>query len=207
MKPFKQQRGFTLVEIAIVLVIIGILLGGVLKGQELIYNSKIKRLLSQIKEAQAMVLTYYDKYGALPGDDASASSRWSGMPNGNGNGTIDGGYCNNGYPRESCYIWQHLRSANITTGNANDTTPDTMTPKHVFGGKFDVFSGTFTIGSTSRTGLWVTVRNLEAPAADALDRAIDDGRCTTGAMGRYSGAACSGADYPTSGYLDVWINT
>ncbi|MEM0326942.1 MAG: prepilin-type N-terminal cleavage/methylation domain-containing protein [Desulfurococcaceae archaeon] len=69
------SRGFTLVELAIVLVIIGIILGGILKGQELIFNAKVKRLQSQVKEMMAAVYTYYDKYGYLPGDDPTANSR------------------------------------------------------------------------------------------------------------------------------------
>ena len=65
----KQEQGFTLVELAIVLVIIGLLLGAVLKGQQLIYNAKVKRVQNQIKEMEAAFYTYYDKYGYYPGDD------------------------------------------------------------------------------------------------------------------------------------------
>ena len=108
----QNRTGFTLVELAIVLVIIGILLGAVLKGQELVFNAKVKRVQSQIKEVISAVYTYYDQYGYYPGDDPAASSRWTGFPNGNGNGTIDGGYCNQAN-EESCEAWRHLRHANI----------------------------------------------------------------------------------------------
>lgn len=63
-----SQKGFTLVEIAIVLVIIGLLLGGVLKGQEMIANAKIKATQSEIQQWTAAVYTYQDKVGRLPGD-------------------------------------------------------------------------------------------------------------------------------------------
>ncbi len=202
----KERRGFTLVELAIVLVIIGIILGAVLKGQQLIFNAKVKRLQSQIKEMMAAFYTYYDKYGYYPGDDPDASSRWSSAPNGDGDGLVEGGYCNNGYPRESCYIWRHLRYANIISGDPTDTNPNSMVPHHIFGGYLDMFTGTYTVGGQSRSGLWITLRHLEAEAAQALDRAIDDGKCTTGSMARYGGAGCNGDNYPTSGYLDVWIN-
>ncbi|GAB6183058.1 prepilin-type N-terminal cleavage/methylation domain-containing protein [Thermodesulfovibrio hydrogeniphilus] len=204
MKVFRSQKGFTLVELAIVLVIIGIILGAVLKGQELIYNAKVKRVQSQIKEVAAAFYTYYDKYGYYPGDDPNALSRWAGAPNGNGNGLVDGGYCD-GTGDESCYLWRHLRYAGIISGDPTATTPAVLLPKHAFGGPIDMFTGTYTVGGVTQSGLWVTLRNLEATAAEAIDRAIDDGMCTTGSMARYGGTGCSGAYYPTSGYLEVWI--
>ncbi|UCG19279.1 MAG: prepilin-type N-terminal cleavage/methylation domain-containing protein, partial [Thiotrichales bacterium] len=65
----KQQKGFTLVEMAIVLVIIGLLLGGVLKGQELIDNSKIKSIASDTSMMQAAINGYQDRFRAIPGDE------------------------------------------------------------------------------------------------------------------------------------------
>ena len=82
MKRFSKakQSGFTLVEIAIVLVIIGLLLAGVLKGQELIENSKIKSIVNDMKAVQAAYNGYLDRYKAIPGDEtlATAAARgWS----------------------------------------------------------------------------------------------------------------------------------
>ena len=68
-----RQSGFTLVEIAIVLVIIGLLLGGVLKGQELINSAKIKNLINDLNGLSTAVYAYQDRYRALPGDDAGAT--------------------------------------------------------------------------------------------------------------------------------------
>ncbi|MCS7203420.1 MAG: prepilin-type N-terminal cleavage/methylation domain-containing protein [Thermodesulfovibrio sp.] len=204
MKYLRSSKGFTLVELAIVLVIIGIILGAVLKGQELIYNAKVKRVQSQIKEFVAAFYTYYDKYGYYPGDDPAASARWSGAPNGNGNGLVEGGYCDTA--EESCYLWRHLRYGNIISGDPADATPATLLPKHAFGGNLDMFTGTYTVGGVPRSGLWITLRNIEAQAAAAIDRAMDDGKCTTGSIARYAGATCSNADYPSSGYLDIWMN-
>ncbi len=201
-----RRQGFTLVELAIVLVIIGIIMGAVLKGQELIFNAKVKRLQNQIKEMQAAFYSYYDRYGYYPGDDPTASSRWSGASDGDGDGLVEGGYCS-ASNEESCILWSHLRYANIISGDPTDTTPSSMVPHHIFGGQLDMFTGTYTVGGQTRSGLWITLRHLEAQAAEALDRAIDDGKCTTGSMARYAGDNCgTNGTYPSSGYLDVWIN-
>src|ERR671926_198693 len=77
-KMRSQQSGFTLVEIAIVLVIIGLLLGGILKGQELITQAKIKNSIADFSGISAAYYGYQDRYRAIPGDDANAASRWSG---------------------------------------------------------------------------------------------------------------------------------
>ena len=68
MQRIRNQKGFTLIELSIVLVIIGIILGAVLKGQELINNSKAKRIQSDLKGIEAMIWTYYDRKGRFPGD-------------------------------------------------------------------------------------------------------------------------------------------
>lgn len=198
-----RSRGFTLVELAIVLVIIGIILGAVLKGQELIFNAKVKRMQSQIKEMMAALYTYYDKYGYYPGDDPTASPRWS-VGIGNGDGIIAGGYCD-GAGEESCLLWQHLRFANIISGNPNDNTPASMVPKHAFGGHLNMFSGTYTVGGTSRSGHWITLHNLPGDAAAALDRLMDDGKCNSGSMAAYSGACGGGGDYQQNVYYEVWM--
>ena len=69
----RSQSGFTLIEIAIVLVIIGLLLGGVLKGQELINGARVKNLAMDFKNIPVLVYGYQDKFKALPGDDVQVS--------------------------------------------------------------------------------------------------------------------------------------
>ncbi len=68
-----KQSGFTLVEIAIVLVIIGLLLGGVLKGQELINSAKVKNMINDYRATSTFVFAYQDRFRALPGDDTEQS--------------------------------------------------------------------------------------------------------------------------------------
>ncbi|MEA3405223.1 MAG: prepilin-type N-terminal cleavage/methylation domain-containing protein [Pseudomonadota bacterium] len=71
MKNLQAQKGFTLVEIAIVLVIIGLLLGGVLKGQELIQNSKVKSVTQDFENISAAYYAYKDRTGDYPTDDGT----------------------------------------------------------------------------------------------------------------------------------------
>ncbi|HHS99505.1 MAG TPA: prepilin-type N-terminal cleavage/methylation domain-containing protein [Thiomicrospira sp.] len=71
MKNLQAQKGFTLVEIAIVLVIIGLLLGGVLKGQELIENSKVKSVVQDFENISAAYYAYKDRKNEYPGATAS----------------------------------------------------------------------------------------------------------------------------------------
>jgi prepilin-type N-terminal cleavage/methylation domain-containing protein len=198
-----RVRGFTLVELAIVLVIIGIILGAVLKGQELVFNAKVKRLVSQTKEMMASLYTYYDKYGYNPGDDPTAATRWNSTKSGDGDGLIDGEKCDNA-DEESCRVWQHLRLANIISGDPNDTNKDSMVPKHAFHGSIHMFSGNYTLAGSTRSGHWLAFVNLPGNAAAALDRALDDGNCNSGSVAAYNGT-CSGSAYQESVY-DVWIN-
>ena len=73
-----QQKGFTLVEIAIVLVIIGLLMGGVLKGQELINSAKVKNFANDFRSISSFVYAYQDRFRALPGDDDAAANHVQG---------------------------------------------------------------------------------------------------------------------------------
>jgi prepilin-type N-terminal cleavage/methylation domain-containing protein len=81
----RTQKGFTLVEIAIVLVIIGLLLGGILKGQEMITQAKIKNVVADFSGISAAYYGYQDRYRAIPGeierggDDAAAVRQCNGV--------------------------------------------------------------------------------------------------------------------------------
>lgn len=67
MKQLKNQRGFTLIELAIVLVIIGIILGAVLKGKDLIENARAKKFINDVRQFEILSWTFFDRKGYFPG--------------------------------------------------------------------------------------------------------------------------------------------
>src|SRR5512145_902954 len=146
-----HQKGFTLVEIAIVLVIIGLLLGGVLKGQELINSAKVKNLANDFNSISAFVYAYQDKYRALPGDDRAATDHLGANaacarvaactpavpPAGLGDGRINGNWIGAAQNDESYMFWQHVRMANLATGTPIVGAADYI-PRNAEGGDIGI---------------------------------------------------------------------
>lgn len=186
----RKQQGFTLVEIAIVMVIIGLLLGGVLKGQEVITNAKLKRVVNDFNSISAAVFTYQDRYRALPGDDRTASTKFTNTPpgNGSGNGQISGNFFSTNDADESRLLWRHLREAGLVAGGEDDFEQ----PSHAYGGIMGV--------EVQRLGLRghaVCFDAIDAEDARLLDVQNDDGVANTGAVrgGRNRSAAADAAGY------------
>jgi prepilin-type N-terminal cleavage/methylation domain-containing protein len=182
-----QQSGFTLVEIAIVLVIIGLLLGGILKGQELINSAKVKNLANDFRTIPTYIYAYQDKFKSLPGDDKAASTHITGAndPAGAsaGNGSIDGVWNpdETSTAIESNLFWQHVRMANLAAG---PTTPAAgFAPVNAFGGRLGVTSATTTqtVGGLAGTYL-VCSDGIPGKFAKQLDIQMDDGNTAAGSM-------------------------
>src|SRR5262245_17672776 len=110
------SKGFTLIEMDIVLVIIGLLLGGELKGQELITGARVRNLISQQDGIKAAFFGFQDRYRALPGDHAAASTNIAGVTiTGDGNGRIEAP--NAAGTHEESLVWNHLTAARCLHGS------------------------------------------------------------------------------------------
>ena len=182
-----QQSGFTLVEIAIVLVIIGLLLGGILKGQELINSAKVKNLANDFRVIPTYIYAYQDKFKALPGDDsnvvAHVGATGTQAPVANaGNGVINGNWNSTTNTDESFLFWQHVRLANLAAG-PTDTADPTYVPTNAVGGKIGITSATAAQTVGGLTGTYVVCSGgVLGKFAKQLDIQMDDGNTATGSL-------------------------
>ena len=184
--PSKAQRGFTLIEIAIVLVIIGLLLGGVLQGQQLIENSRVKGATNDFNGIAAATFSYQDRYGRMPGDDgagtgttAARGATWTGTADGNEDGVINAALADTftgATGGESGDFFQHLRAAGFIAGDPSLTAAQAL-PQNPFGGLIGITTDAVNNGLN---GTKICMSNVGGNSAIALDTQLDDGNGATG---------------------------
>lgn len=122
MRAEKNNRsGFSLVELAIVLLIIGLIVGGVLKGQDLIQSARVNDVQTTLNQLRAATNTFQDKFVAMPGDMSNGAMVADGMGDGNGNGRIDTGNRYGDVGDDTTLYWAHLAGAGLISGvDGND---------------------------------------------------------------------------------------
>jgi len=220
MKQFgKQQAGFTLVEIAIVLVIIGLLLGGILKGQEMITQAKIKNIVNDMNGMSAAIYSYQDRYRALPGDelDATTKARWGATTGygGDGNGVLCTSACAvptslkyNPPPvapasnLETQLFWLHLRLAGFVPGPTTGAGA-MQQPSNAVNGML----GVQTTGMGFNTNI-ICTSNLPDKVAIAVDTQVDDGAPGTGTVrGQLQTAPSPDVGTAATTYQETGTNT
>ncbi|MDZ7734829.1 MAG: prepilin-type N-terminal cleavage/methylation domain-containing protein [Gammaproteobacteria bacterium] len=206
-----RQSGFTLVEIAIVLVIVGLLLGGILKGQELINSARVRNIADQNSAVQAAYYGFIDRYRQVPGDmrqtDAQAAIGGTINAGGDGNGRIGGGTTADWV--EASAAWEHLSKAGYMTGNyqGGGTSAETyqapdVAPVNAFNGYVLIsrlpaadYAG---VGS-ERLG-YVFGNQIPVNIMRELDVKLDDARPETGVV---RAAADSGTAYDAVNAADA----
>ena len=197
----QYEPGFSLIEMSIVLLIIGLIVGGILKGQDLLESARLKSIISQINEFRLAANVFYDKYDALPGDFAEAQeSIHHTLRNGNNNGKIEGRGLNaQGEGHEALSFWTHLALAGLIADPG--PIPASGLARFGEGAPASKMGGGFTIQFTpdpSLEGHWFVLGQENGDKGDAalltpqqaytLDRKMDNGHPLQGKVQARDGA-------------------
>lgn len=206
----KRQQGFSLVELAIVLVIIGLIVGGILTGQDLIRASELNSVTSDVNKLRTAVNTFKLKYNGLPGDIPNATSYWSGTANGSNDGRVL-------WAAASMRAWQHLGLSGLIPGSysgviGTGALPGTNIPESSlkpagFGFYNMNYGGTSVAaealrflfgGFVSGTTNWAAV--ITPQDAASIDSKIDDGIARNGDVQGNTGSGASGTCITSTAY-------
>ncbi len=199
-KRHKTQAGFSLIELAVVLIIMGLLIGGILKGRELIESARLKRTIAQLNEYRLAATAFIDKYDALPGDFNKAHDLIGAtLRNGNGNAIVEGAGLAPG--TEALAFWSHLAGAGfigspgpLTTQNQGEFGAGA--PESSLGGGFTVENNPHGL-----SGLWFILGTKNGDHGDgalltpsqamSLDKKMDNGYPTSGKVRAFDGSDVS----------------
>lgn len=165
-----MRHAFSLVELSIVLVILGLLTGGILAGQSLIRAAEIRSVSTEYGRYATAVNNFRDKYFALPGDMANASKFWGqstacsgsvadGVCDGNGDGKFDANGAGANVPSDIFQFWRHLAKAGLIEGSYNGLTGT--------GGAYEANIGSNVprsrVGNAGWTAYWLNDATVASP--------------------------------------------
>ncbi len=200
------NRGFTLIEMALVMVIVGLLLTAALKGNELITNARARNVIAQQADIRAAFHGFQDRYRALPGDYPGAVASRN-IPNiaadigGDGNGVISNATAN-----EQTIAWAHLSQAGFLSASYHMTNPtnaasEANTPRNVYNAYLQLTQDNnfATVTGATPAAARLNLKTGNAVPAEVLaeiDRKIDDGNAARGSFrfSPFNGAASAPAD-------------
>jgi prepilin-type N-terminal cleavage/methylation domain-containing protein len=188
---FRLQRGFTIVEISIVLVIVGLILGGVLNARSVIRKGQTKDIIKAVNELSTAAQQFKDRYGMWPGDFNNATASIAGMACANGDGNLQ----IQTLAETSCASEMLIRSGMLrgTAGNPimvrGSTTLSVTASTAALTG---IAAGRLPGNAANAGTVVVRVQNIDCDIALQIDRATDDGNVDTGNF--RTGNVCAGQD-------------
>ncbi len=231
-----REKGFTLVELAIVMTIIGLLTGGILKAQAMINNARITTTIAQVDSYKAALTMFRDKYGQLPGDMSLATTKLpncnaaNSCSNGDGNSEIGVPYIiwnsvDSAIDSENVQFWKHLAMSDLITGiNISSGAREwgATHPVSKFDGGFHAMyagprytprhdnQGTMVVMKSSIAGTtrYSTRGAISAKHAGKIDRKMDDGKPFSGHMISISSLWSQGCnwDYADTSWYDETVD-
>lgn len=185
LKSASSVKGFTVVEIAIVLAIIALILGGVFKGQALIDNARVRSLSTEVSGIQTAWFSFQERYRSIPGDFSKAGTQIdSAAASGNGNGRIDDSL-------ERAGVWQQLSLAGFISGqydgsqSAVGTSSDVhcadgTCPKNPYNGYYKISYSAQAADTDSPSNEIFTGDQIPVNILAQLDLQLDDGKANSG---------------------------
>lgn len=193
----RNDTGFTLIELSIVLVVVGLIIGSILVALSILQNARVTSTINLLQSVQSAFSTYNQNYNAVAGDDKQAATRFAsaGVTNSGGgdglvgtassyDGTATAADGNGAY--ESAMVWADLRAAGLVKGSATDVKP----PSNPFGGVIGIQNGAFATNGIATGNNVMCISNVPGDAAKIIDQRQDDGDATTGNI--RGGASISG---------------
>lgn len=196
----RLERGLTIIESALVLLVIGLLFAGAVLGQNLISNGQVRQVIAAHDGHRAAILAFQDRFRSLPGDYPDAKANIENVQHtGNGNGRVESNasaMAPTGVAAEDILAWDHLSKAHFIQGayEFNAIPSAASLPRNRYGGFVDfaydaayaATSGTPPQHHTLKTGNQIPVELLAQ-----VDQKIDDGDALAGNF-RFSDYARSG---------------
>jgi type II secretory pathway pseudopilin PulG len=210
----KAQHGWTLLEIVLLVLIVGLILAGVVKGQEMITSAKVKRVAGQLDEIRASYLGFMDRYKALPGDYADADVTLdcgATCLRGNGDGRIHSAATplDGSQVREDLLVWTHLGASGFLKGDyamadGEALATDANSPTNAYSAYMQIaFDGAYgASGSGTPRHNLKTGPQVPIEVAAELDRKTDDGKPYQGTL-QFSAYSANGAPSPAEGGADA----
>lgn len=221
------HSAFSLVELSIVLVILGLLVGGILAGQSLIRAAELRAISTEHQRYITAVRAFRDRYFAIPGDMRNAASVWTTSTNGNGDGIVNWGAAANA-TGETFQFWAQLALAGLIEGNytglagaggiydsqpsgTSQNIPASRFPRGAWGVQylgnyvgdgiyFAANYGNFLLFGGRQTAAGPDAYILSPPEAWNIDAKIDDGKPGTGGLIGLNWGGCANAAASATDY-------